>query len=271
MIRGLLEKTVREVWLGTVLFSAALLAAMAVLTHVLPQIQMGIENAFAQIPFVRSMIAALLGVDASEELSAQLMQSILWLHPVVLALVWTHDISFCTRVPAGEIDRGTIDLLLGLPVSRRAVFGSETVVWLASGVFLLSCGACGHFGSALHIDPEFRPRPLAVLYVLLNLYCVYMFVGSVSFLVSASSDRRGLAMGIVFAIVVTSFLVNFLAPLWPPAKEVAWLSFMHYYQPAKILRTGEFPWRDALVLLSCTLIAWSAAGARLLSRDICTT
>ena len=174
-------------------------------------------------------------------------------------------------MPAGEIDRGTIDLLLGLPVSRRAVFGSESLVWLASGVLLLSCGACGHFSSAAYIAPEMRPRPLAVIYVLLNLYCVYLFVGSVSFLVSALSDRRGLAMSIVFAIVVTSFLVNFLAPLWPPAKQIAFLSFMHYYQPAKILRTGAFPWRDAAILLGGSLCVWSAAGARFMSRDVCTT
>ena len=32
MIRGLLEKTVREVWLGTILFAFALCAAMGMLT-----------------------------------------------------------------------------------------------------------------------------------------------------------------------------------------------------------------------------------------------
>ena len=66
------------------------------------------------------------------------VESIGWVHPVVLAITWVDAIIATTRVPAAEVDRGTIDVLLGLPISRFNLFASETLVWLASGVALLS-------------------------------------------------------------------------------------------------------------------------------------
>src|SRR5688572_6278691 len=111
---------------------------MSLLTFVLPRVQEGINDVLLRLPFVKSLIAALLGIDVEGELTAQLMQSILWVHPVVLALIWAHEIILCTRVPAGEIDRGTVDLLLGLPVSRFKVYVAETLVWLMSGVVVLT-------------------------------------------------------------------------------------------------------------------------------------
>lgn len=270
MIRGLLEKTVREVWLATLLFAFALFGAMSLLTFVLPKVQEGIGDIFARLPFVKTIVAVLVGTEVSGEITAQLMQSILWVHPVVLAIIWAHAITFCTRVPAGEIDRGTIDLLLGLPVSRRAVYGSETIVWLVSGAGVLLVGACGHWTTAPAIPMAMRPPVRLVFYVLTNLYCVYLAVGGMAFLISALSDRRGPAIGIVFGLVLVSFLLNFLAPLWETAKHAAVVSVVHYYQPAEILRTAAFPWRNVAVLCGIALVSWFAGAIAFLRRDVCT-
>ena len=270
MIRGLLEKTVREVWLGTILFGFALCAAMGMLTFVLPKAQEGMGEMFAKMPFMKNLIGALVGTEISGEITARLMQSILWVHPVVLALLWAHDITFCTRIPAAEIDRGTIDLLLGLPVSRRGVYGAETIVWILSGAFILLVGACGHWLTVPAIPVELRPPPRIALYVLVNLFAVYLAVGGLAFLISSLSDRRGIAIGTIFGLVLTSFLLNFLAPFWPLAKQASVTSVMHYYQPAEILRSETFPWWNVTVLCSCATISWLAGGIVFLRRDVCT-
>jgi hypothetical protein len=115
-----------------------------------------------------------------------------------------------------------------------------------------------------------RPPPRAVLYILVNLFSVYLAVGGVSFLVSALSDRRGIAVGIIFGLVVTSFLLNFLAPFWPLAKQAAVASVMHYYEPAEILRSETFPWLNLTVLCVGAAAAWLAGGIVFLRRDVCT-
>jgi hypothetical protein len=115
-----------------------------------------------------------------------------------------------------------------------------------------------------------RPAFRTVVFLLVNMYAVYLAVGGIAFLVSSLSDRRGTAVGTVFAIVLISFLVNFLAPSWPPAKQAAVASFMHYYQPAQILRSGGFPWQNFSILFGGALVTWFAGGLIFSRRDVCT-
>ena len=270
MIRGLFAKTIRETWLATLLFGGGLLLAMALLTHVLPQVQQGLDTVFTEMPFVRMLVNALLGADLGKEITSQVMQAILWVHPVVLALVWAHEIVFCTRVPAGEIDRGTIDILLGLPVSRRTVYFCETAIWLLSGAIVLALGLAGHLLRAPGMPVEMRPAMSRIVLVMINFYCVYIAVGGVTFLVSAFSDRRGRAVAIVFTIVLASFLVNFLARFWEPAGQIAFLSVMEYYQPANTLRTGAFATGNVITLLVVGGVTWLIGGEVFARRSICT-
>jgi ABC-type transport system involved in multi-copper enzyme maturation permease subunit len=270
MIRGLLEKTLRETWLTTLLFALGLMAVMGLLTFVLPQAQEGINEVLGRLPFAKALISALLGVNVGEEITAQLMQSILWVHPVVLALVWAYDIIFCTRIPAGEIDRGTIDLLLGLPVSRLRIYIVESALCLLFGALILGAGYFGHALLAGNLPDDMRPTARHALFVLINFYCLYLAIAALSLLVSAWHDRRGRAIGLVFALVLASFLVNFLVPLWKPAEQIAFLSLMHYYQPAQILRDGAFPWLNVLVLWGVAAVFWLSGGFIFLRRDVCT-
>ncbi len=243
---------------------------LALLTYVLPQVQESFGDIFSQMPFVKTLMTALLGTDIGDEITAQTMQAFLWVHPVVLAIVWSHEIVFCTRMPAGEIDRGTIDVLLGLPVSRRSVYWCESAVWLVSGGMILVMGLIGHRITAPAMPAEIRPELPRVILVMVNLFCVYASVGGIAFLVSALSDRRGRAMAIVFGIVLASFLLNFVAQFWEPAKQVAFLSVMNYYQPANILRSGQLPTSDVAVLLVTGAVTWLLGGEVLARRSICT-
>ena len=93
MIVGLLRKTWYETWMQTLLFGAALLVVEALLTMVLPQLQQGLNQFLATLPFIRTFLQALLGGDLGENISAQTLQSIVWVHPVVLAVVWRRRLS----------------------------------------------------------------------------------------------------------------------------------------------------------------------------------
>jgi ABC-type transport system involved in multi-copper enzyme maturation permease subunit len=270
MIRGLVSKTLHEVWLMTMLFGCALLAIMALLTYVLPQFQEGMSEVLDQIPFAKAFVSALLGTELGDEINARTMQVLLWVHPTVLALLWAHAIVFCTRMPAGEIDRGTIDVLLGLPASRRAVYFCEVAVWLVAGLFVLVMGLLGHRLMSPAIPAEMRPTLTDVLPVITNLYCVYAAVGGIALLVSALCNHRGRAVAVAFAIVVASFLLTFVAQFWEPAKRIAFVSVMEYYRPAEILLSGAFPTRDVATLLSVGGAALLVGGEVVARRSICT-
>ena len=51
---------------------------------------------------------------------------------------------------------------------------------------------------------------------------------------------------------------------------MAFLSVMQYYQPAKILSTGLFPWQDGLVLLAVAATTWLLGCEIFARRNVCT-
>lgn len=269
-MRGLIRKSLYEVWLPTLLFGCGLFGVMGLLTHILPQIYEGLAHIVDQIPFIRPVLTALLGVKVDEEITAQTMQAFLWVHPLVLALTWGHEITLCTRLPAGEIDRGTVDFLFGLPVSRFGAYVCESIVWLATGVLVVLAGYMGHRLATPGLPPEMWPAFSRAALVMINMYCVYVAVGGIALLVSALSDRRGRAVGIVFGIAMASFLLNFLAQFWEPAKNFAFLGVMQYYRPAQIIHSGQTPWQDMGVLLAVGATAWVLGAIAFSRRSICT-
>ncbi len=269
-MRGLILKAAREIWITTLLFSVALLLVKALLTFVLPQVYEGTSDIFESLPFAKKFINAMLGTEIGNRINARTLQAFLWVHPVVLSLIWAFEIVVCTRCPAGEIDRGTIDFLLGLPVSRRSVYACETIAWLCSGVVLIGMGWLGHAIMAPTMPDEMRPSPAVVRIVMLNLFCVYLAVGGIGFMVSACCQRRGRAVAVLFSIVLLSFLLNFLAQFWEPAKKIAFLSVMDYYQPAIIVQTGAVPWGHIAALLATGTVPWILGGEIMARRNICT-
>lgn len=270
-MRGVLIKILRETWLGMLLFSVALLLVELLLTLILPQLLDQMDEMMARMPFMKDFVAALLGIDIEGEITAQLMQVFVWVHPTVLALLWANETMFCTRFPAGEIDRGTIDVLLGLPVSRRVIYFCETIGWVVGGALMIGAGAVGYAIGSQAMPLEGRPEWALVRLIMFNMFCLYIAVGGVVFLVSSLSERRARAVFTVFGIVLASFLVNFLAQFWSPAEPFAFLSVIEYYRPANILKTGSLPRGDIAVLLAVGGLAWIAGCEITARRNICTT
>src|SRR5205809_3926951 len=152
MNRGLILRALREMWPMTLLLGLVLMAVEAALAFVLPKFGSQMTQEWLQMDFARGIRQAMLGTEIAERIGPQMFQSMAWVHPVPLALTWAHAIVSCTRVPAGEVDRGTADVLLSLPVSRWEVFISETIVWLSSGAALLTAALAGNLLGGLGLS-----------------------------------------------------------------------------------------------------------------------
>jgi ABC-type transport system involved in multi-copper enzyme maturation permease subunit len=251
--------------------SLGLCIVMGLLTALLPKVLGNIHTMFDKMGMIKPLLTALLGVDPGDQVSAQLSQAFLWVHPTVLTLLWAHEVMYCSRMPAGETDRGTADFLLCLPVSRWTIFLSETIGWLLSGFCILTLGYIGHLVASFSVQPGMRLSTAHTMMVMANLAAVYLAVGSFSFMISAISDRRGRAIGVIFTVLLASFLLNFLAQFLDWAKAISrWLSVMEYYRPAIIIQTGTFPTSDICVLLCMSIVLWTTSGIIFRRRSICT-
>ncbi len=271
MNRGLLLKTFREAWLGTMLFGLGLFVFEGLLAYVFPTFFDDMAGPMLQMPFFRNILQALLGIEVGDSLGPLVLSSFAWVHPVALTLIWAHVIVFCTRVPAGEVDRGTMDVLLALPVSRWQMYVSESVVLLASGVCVLLLGLAGCMLGGLTVASENRAPLVLLLKIVANLGCLYLAVGGLAMWVSAMSERRGRAVAVVFALVLASFFLNVLAQFWSVAEHLSFLSVLHYYKPFAILQQGAWPLKDMLMLAGCGAALWIAGGIIFARRNICTS
>jgi beta-exotoxin I transport system permease protein len=270
MNRGLIMRGFREVWPATLVLGLVLMGVESALAYVLPKFSAQLTQEWLQLDFARGIMQAMLGTEIAGRLGLPVFQAMAWVHPVPLALAWAHAIVSCTRVPAGEVDRGTADVLLGLPVSRWEVFLSETFVWLAAGVTLLAAALAGNVLGGLALPPDQRPELSRMLMVLLNFFSLYGAVGGLAWLVSSFSDRRGRAMTIVFLILLALFLLNYLAPFWRPIERFAFLSPLHYHRPVDVLTTGAWPWKDMATLTAAGGLLWLLGGLVFARRDLCT-
>lgn len=271
MNSGLLYKSFRETWLLTLICGLGILVFEMLIAYVLITYAKELTEAWASLKFALRMVSALLGTDAEKMGDPRQLIAIAWVHPVVLAMLWAHEITFCTRVPAGEIERGTSDILLGWPVSRWQVILNESLVWFASGAFLVLMGVVGNkVGESFTATTT--PTPWDALPpILMNFFALYLAVGGLAWLTSALSERRGRAIAFAFAAVLISFLINFLVPFWKPAEHIAFLSVLHYYQPLAVLDGGAWPWRNTCVLAGAGLVFWLAAVGVFMRRNVATT
>ncbi|MCH7700348.1 MAG: ABC transporter permease subunit [Planctomycetes bacterium] len=270
MNRGLIGKIVREVWPVTLVITFAVMAFETILAYILGSFHEQVIDQLTQFTFVQPIFEALLGVEFGPDIGLAVLSSLAWVHPVILALVWGHTLTFCTRASAGEIDRGTIDFLLGLPVSRWRLYACDTVVFLASGVLIIGAGLIGWTWGSATVPTEMRIPSDRLMVVVVNFYCLYLAVGGLAYLVSSLSERRGRAIAVVLGFVLSSMLLNFITQFWEPARHISFLGILHYYRPAAIIQAGTWPTGNMVVLLLSGGLLWLSGGLVFARRDICT-
>lgn len=270
-MRGIIYKSLRESWAPTLLIGLGFAIVAVFFNLIIPNLQKQLLNLWDSLPWVKMFISSLMGVQIDANTSSHVFLTIIWTHPIVLALVWAHEIIHCTRFPAAEIDRGTIDLTLALPVSRRGAYVGESIVWLGTGAVVIFIGLIGNTLGSLFVEPKNRTPLLDLALIVANMLCLYVAVGAFAMLVSAASSRRGRAIGVIFAVLLASFLWTFLGPFWHPAEATSFLSVLDYYRPAQIVMHGRLPWRHAAVLLGVGIVSWGLGMVVLTRRDISTT
>lgn len=270
MNRGLLLKVFRETWPLSVGLCAAVIIFELLMTFAFSVFQEEFAAQILEFAFIRNIIQAILGAEIGPGQVGLALMSVTWVHPLLLGLVWTHAVTFCTRTPAGEVDRGTADLWLTLPVSRFQVLAAESVALTGSAVVLIACVFAGNRLGTEIFAPDLAAGGGPALFVSVNLLALYLAAAAVAFLTSACSSRRGTAIAMAFGFLAASYLTNIVTQFAPDAAFLAPLSLMHYYQPMAVLREQQGTAWHVLVLLGLAAGCWLLALWRFTIRDILT-
>lgn len=270
MSRAVTLKTARDALLLWLIVTAAIIVFEMLLVRAMRDFASDILELWEKRPVIKNLVQMLLGARFSLDISTTGLVTIGLVHPLLLALTWTFILTVGTRVLAGEVDRGTADLLLTLPVSRAAVYVSGSLV-LAAALVVLS--AAPLLGLALGERVFGLREPLALGRLVIpaaNLLAMSLSAAGATLMVSAAASRRGPAVAVVLAALLASFLLNFLAQIWPAAERagVDMLSLLHYYRPLASVQSGEWPVGDMAVLLGAGALFWVVGLVKWVRRDV---
>ncbi len=272
MSRALFWKTLRDARLLLVILVLATVAFellfVIFVREMLQEMLMQIASVWLEKAPFRRMVNSMLGADLAVELTPTSLMAIGFSHPLMYTFMWVLLLTIGTRGLVGEIDRGTADLLLGLPVSRTAVYGSVSATLVLAAVLISVATVCGAGLGAVFI-PLKEPLNLARLWILVaNLLALNLAITGLTTLVSSLASRRGTAVATVLTVLLVSFLIQFLAPLWDPARRIECLGLLHYYRPLPAVRTGQWPLADIFTLLAVAMVAWIVGLWYFRRRDI---
>ena len=268
MNRAILLKTSRDTWFTLVLCTAGLVLFEFLVIFAVDFRWKNLSPGLRNLPeWMGNAIERMAGPNTLRNLTPTGLMALGFSHPLVQMIMWTFVVTLATRVMVGEIDRGTADLLFGLPVRRSSLYLSVTLVWIVSGLILTAALVLGTtLGQRVFQKGEFEMYKLWL--VCLNLYGLYIAIGGLSFLISAASSRRGRAIGCVVCFLIFSFIIDFVAEALPAIRRITFLGALNYYRPLQITATGEWPREHMAVLCGFGLACWLAGWIVLCRRDI---
>src|SRR6266545_2775837 len=190
------------------------------------------------------------------------------LHPVVLVMCLVWGVGRAAGAVAGELDRGTMELLMSQPVPRsRLILAHFLVDCIVLPVICLSFFAGTQFG--LWAVGDFIPdysmledlktkfpmaapvlqtdkldmTPLEVsgrgeLLGLVNTLALMFAISGVTLAFSALGRSRWKVIGYAVLVVVVMFIANTIGQLWEPAGFVRPFTLFFYYQPQRTMIDG---------------------------------
>jgi ABC-2 type transport system permease protein len=189
------------------------------------------------------------------------MLSIGYVHPVMQFVFAIWAVGRASGAIAGEIDRGTMELLLAQPLARTRLVLAHLLVDAVTIPCLCLALFVGTYAGIWWIDPIQVRQPDPSLKVpfripdnddpevrkqleihpwrFLNAQPVVagliFSITGVTMFISSLGRYRWRVMGLAVVIVLIMFLINVLGQMWEPAAALRPLTLFYYYQPQQVI------------------------------------
>jgi beta-exotoxin I transport system permease protein len=211
-------------------------------------------------------LLAVFGENLMGAVSVKGIVGIGYTHPFALVVMAVWAVRVSSAALAGEIGRGTMDLVAARPV-RRAAHVLSAALAVLGGLALLAglawlATAAGLAGRALPgaAIMDFVPVALA-------LWALFGCFGMVGVLISALAREAGTAIAWTSSVLAGSYALDYAARVWPAMAWLRPLSLFRYYEPQRILSAGLAP-ADLAVLGAVGAVALLLALAAFARRDL---
>lgn len=235
-----------------------LIQELFALAQLTPWAIKALEKRFLEGP--GQIVHALLGGDLVNINDPATVLTIGYVHPFVQFVLCLWGVGRGSAAIAGEIDRGTMELLLAQPISRRQVVYAHLLV---DGLTLPLLVAVMLAGTALGVWLFALPGVVLSAYLIaaVNAMTLTLAVTGITVTFSAMGRSRWKVAGGVLLLLLVMFLVNLFGQLWPVLKPYRPATLFFYYQPQlHILQNTWWPSVDGFPFRICPPLVLAAVG-----------
>ena len=220
------------------------------------------------IDMLPSIVKAAMGGDALEVGNLSGLIAIGYNHPLVLILFMLFAVGTPTGMLAGEVQRGTMELILSRGATKTQVYICAGLLTMA-GMFALVIVMYTGTVVATNIYDFGEPIPLyPFLQTAINGGLLASSVGAISLLMAAIFRRRGTAVGVSVGYLVVSYFVSIITEWWPRMKFLEPWTIFNYVDFHKIFADHVWPVNEIFVLVLITVSAFVAGAIIWQRRDL---
>ncbi len=187
--------------------------------------------------------------------------------PFVLLLYMLYAVGVPTALLAGEVQRGTMELILSRHATKTHIYicaGLITVVGMYALVLIMFTGTV----VATILYDFYQEVPLYFFFKIAIVGgMLASAVGGIA-LLAAACFRRGLAVSLTVAYLVVNYFISIIADWWPRMKWLEPATIFNYVDGPAMFDKPGWPIGDICVLLSLLAVSTVAGGIIWSRRDL---
>jgi ABC-2 type transport system permease protein len=163
--------------------------------------------------------------------------------PLVHLAVIVWGISRGSDAVSGELERGTMEMLLAQPVSRISIYTSKAVVAVAGLALICVALWCGMaIGIMLIVKETDRVWPALFVPPTINVFGLGFAMAGITAFVSSLDRYRWRTIGVMGAFYAVAIVLKVVARMAPGWERLGWLSVFWPFEPQRLVTSTGDPW-----------------------------
>lgn len=190
--------------------------------------------------------------------------SIIW--PIVLIVL---ILSYASAAIAGEIEKGTIELLLSQPISRLKIFFAKyfSGLFIIAAFILLSNFSVVPFALLHNVDYQIQNYLSISIIGFLFAFAIF----GICMMISSLSSSRGRPAAVTGGLLIVMYAINIFSAFQQSLDKLRYASFFHYYDFNAAVVNNQIDTLNIAVFLIVGLLTTAIGAYVFVKRDIATT
>jgi ABC-2 type transport system permease protein len=269
----------RTLWSKTARESSVLLLSLAVLLFAFGWVYVWLISKIELNVLFQFLIGGLKdlerlsGVPFQEVATPEGRVALAFVDPLVHLGVIVWAISRGSDTVAGELERGTLEMLLAQPVSRLSIYASKSVVAGVGLVVICAAFWCGlSIGIRLLVDEIDHVWPAMYVPPTINVFGLGFAMAGIATLVSSCDRYRWRTIGIMGGFYAVAIILKVIARMAPGWEAIGYASIFWPFEPQRLV-TGQndawrLLWEYNVPLIAIGVVGYVAGGVIFCRRDL---